>query len=101
MPYQLNVEMHLSGLGLKMQKKGKKDCSVLVQQYKDADVKNLLMLAHYSMPLSAVFLPEGCFSTLMLATLKNGPAVISELYERYQRLHDIFAMEHFYEYEST
>ena len=71
-PQQALVEKHVSGLGFKMKKVGKKDCSIDMS-YKEKDLRHLLCLAHYSMPLSGVFLPEGCLASIIIANAGKGP----------------------------
>lgn len=56
-PQQLLVERHLTGLGFKMQDKGKKNCKILLAQKND-DFRLMLSLAHYSLRLGSVFVSE-------------------------------------------
>lgn len=81
-----------------MNKAGKKDCEVNLDK-KQEDPRHLLCLAHYSMPLSAVFLPEGCLAHIIISESDNGPQKVDDLFKKGQQLVDIFSMEHFYEYD--
>lgn len=69
-PKQPLVEKHIKGLGFKLQDATKKGC-VVDLTYKEEDTRHLLCLAHYSLPLNADFLPEGCLANLIMAA--EGP----------------------------
>jgi hypothetical protein len=51
------------------------------------------------MPLSAVFLPEGCLSNIIYS--EQGPIKKEDLFRKGNQLVDIFKMEHFYEYNGN
>ena len=61
-PKQKAVETHLKSLGFNLKNEGKKDCTIDLT-WKDQNLRHELILAHYSMPMSAVFLPESCLAT--------------------------------------
>ena len=73
------MEKHIKGLGFKLQKATKKTC-VVDLAYKEEDLRHLLCLAHYSIPLNAVFLPEGCLANLIVAGARQGPVSINDLF---------------------
>merc|ERR1711957_23603 len=58
----------------------------------------LLCLAHYSIPLNAVFLPEGCLANLIVAGARQGPVSLNELFIKGEKMHELFKLEHFYDY---
>lgn len=70
-PKQNIIEMHISNLGFKMQEKGKKTCEVELKS-KLKDPLAVMELAHYTMPLSTVFLVEGCLATVINSHFSNG-----------------------------
>jgi hypothetical protein len=65
--------------------------------YKEEDLRHLLCLAHYSMPVAAVFLPEGCLANLIAAS--EGPLSFEDLFTKGSKLSDLFKLEHFYNYK--
>ena len=77
-PKQPLVEKHIRGLGFKMEKETKKNC-VVDLAFKEADLRNLLGLAHYSLPLNAVLLPEGCLAHLLSSN--GGKCLITDLFK--------------------
>lgn len=94
-PKQPLVEKHIKGLGFKLEKATKTKC-VVDLAWKDDDARNLLCLAHYSIPLVADFLPEGCLANLIVTA--EGPLSIEDLYTQGSKLHELFKLEHFYNY---
>lgn len=54
-------------LGFSVNNKGKKDANIVdVTKVKSKESKRRQMVfAYYSMPISAVFLPEGCLASLI------------------------------------
>jgi len=96
-PKQPLVEKHIKGLGFKLQKATKKTC-VVDLAYKEEDLRHLLCLAHYSIPLNAVFLPEGCLANLIVAGARQGPVSINDLFINGEKMHELFKLEHFYDY---
>lgn len=95
-PQQGIAEKVCSGLGITMNNLGKKDCSINLQKHKDADPRHILILAYYSMPLSAVFLGEGCLASLIDAT-PDKKGVQAELFAKGERLQNLIKLEHFYD----
>ena len=49
------------------------------------------------MPLVGIFLPEGCLAHIIQH--HEGPINIDELFTKGERLHDVFRMEHFHDFE--
>jgi hypothetical protein len=94
-PKQPLVEKHIKGLGFKLTNASKKNCVVNLS-YKEEDLRHLLCLAHYSMPLNAVFLPEGCLANLISSS--EGPLSFQDLFTKGKELSDLFKLEHFYNY---
>jgi len=64
-----------------MKKAGEKDCEVNLD-WKYEDPRHMLTLAHYSMPLSAVFLPEGCLAHIIISESDKGPFKVDELFRK-------------------
>jgi hypothetical protein len=99
-PKQKTVENHLKSLGFKLKNEGKKDC-IIDLSWKDSNLRHELILAHYSMPLSAVFLPESCIATSCAYLQMKGPVGYEELFEMTKKAYEIFRMEHLYSYDHS
>jgi len=93
-PSQILVERICIGLGFKLTKPGGKSCEVNIAEHKESHPRHILYLAYYSMALTAVFLQEGCFASLLN---KNKTANLKELLPQAEALYDVFKLESFYE----
>lgn len=96
-PKQKTVENHLKSLGFTLKNEGKKDC-IIDLSWKDTSLRHELILAHYSMPISSVFLPESCIATSVTYMQQKGPVKYEDLFEMTKKVYDIFRMEHLYSY---
>lgn len=99
-PQQVLVEMHVTGLGFQMKNKGKKNCEILLNS-KNADLRTMLGLSHYSLQLSAVFILEGCMCHVIQAHFAQKdakPLYITELFERGKKLAEFLKNEHLISY---
>jgi len=93
-PSQILVERICIGLGFKLTKPGVKTCEVHIFDHMESSPRNILILAYYSMALTAVFLQEGCLASLIN---KNKTANLKELLPQAEALYDIFKLESFCE----
>lgn len=93
-PSQALVERVCIGLGFKLTKAGDKTCEVNIAEHIESDPRHSLILAYYSMALTAVFLQEGCLASLIN---KNKTANLKELLPQAEALYDVFKLESFCE----
>jgi hypothetical protein len=82
-----------------VQNSGKKDAIITdVKKVKNSESQRRQMVyAYYSMPISAVFLSEGCLASL-IRQAGTVPVSVDDLFAKSEALHDVFKLEHFYEY---
>jgi len=99
-PQLLLVEKHVEGLGFKMADQGKKTCKVLLES-KEENLKQLLMLTFYSMPLTGVFIPEGLM-TLFISNHKAGvPFELDGFFQMMSTFADLLKNEHLFDHGIT
>ena len=100
-PMKSLVQMHIAGLGFKMNAVTKKDGRILLNR-KEEDLRVKLILAHYSMQLMPAFLIEGCLSIFLLNEILTDeysdgtkPIPMKPLFDIIKLYADLFKNEHF------
>ena len=101
-PLKLLVEKHVEGLGFKLLDKEGKNAKILLRS-KEKDLKQVLMLSYYSMPLSSSFIPEGFVALFMSNNMKeiNSPFSLQSLYSMMSTFADLLKNEHMFDHGIT
>jgi glycerol-3-phosphate O-acyltransferase len=82
-PNQVLTEKHVESLGFELRNKGSKNCEIVKVMHAKSDLMQELILSFYAMPLSGLYIPEGCMALFLLnpSNAINGQFSVKELYE--------------------
>jgi len=100
-PMKNLAQLHVKGLGFKLNKVTKKDAQILLS-YKEDDLRVKLILSHYSMQLMPALLIEGCLSIFLRNAVLTDEAYYEgkdiqmlPLFDIIKLYADLFRNEHF------